>query len=107
MASKKKNPSIRIGAIEYEIKHTDDLRHDDTELMGCIIHTDSTIHLRTGMSDQITPVVLLHEIIHGILSNAGVKKHSEHVIDALAYGLLELERNNPGVLKINLEGLLK
>ena len=62
-----------------------------------IIPAGPTLPVKCNLSDCLTN----HP------SNACAKKHSEHVIDALAYGLLELERNNPGVLKINLEGLLK
>jgi hypothetical protein len=100
---------IRIGAIEYDVKHTEDLKTEegDADLMGCIRHLECEIHLRTGMKTQISRAVLLHEIVHGMLSQAGVQDHSEHAIDAIAFGLLELERNNPNLVKFNLDGFLE
>lgn len=36
-------------------------------------------------------------------ATAGTQEHSEQVIDAIAFGLFELARNNPRLLKINFE----
>lgn len=95
---------IRIGPIEYEISKTPELQDDGRELSGAIIYHLASIQLLDGLSDQMTHVVLLHELLHGIMHQAGIENHSEGLIEALAYGLLDLARNNPTFLSFDFRG---
>ena len=49
---------------------------------------------------QTMIVTLLHEIIHGILYQAGYNSHNENEIDALAYGLYSVLKNNSELVKL-------
>lgn len=53
------------------------------------------IHLCEGMAHQRRVVVLMHEVIHGILSNAGLDDHDEQMVEALAVGLVDVLQRNP------------
>jgi hypothetical protein len=98
---------LRLGPIRYDVEHVVNLKDGDTELMGCILYQEGKIYLRKNMGKQMSKAVFLHEIVHGILNQAGTQEHSEQVIDAIAFGLLDLSRNKPGFIKINFEGYVE
>lgn len=92
-------PSVKIGPMRYPISEVDDLHDFDgdkrIDLWGHIKHSNTQIELRSSLSDQRKLQVLWHEILHGILSDAGYGEHNEQHLDALATGLIQLLRDNP------------
>lgn len=91
---------IKIGPIRYAVEDITDLKSDaGTDLLGQIIYHQATIKLEADQHPQVKRIVLLHEIIHGILNNAGFQKHSEAVIDAIATGLMALIDDNPHLMR--------
>ena len=42
-------------------------------------------------------VTLWHELIHGILENAGIHNHDEQQIDAIAYGIVAVLQAVPAL----------
>ncbi len=98
---------LRIGPIEYEIKREDDLRNGEVELTGQIYYAGCDISIRAGIPDQFARVVLPHEVLHGIMQQSGLDEHPEGFIDAVAFGLLELARNNPQFLSFDFRGLIE
>ena len=92
---------VRIGAIDYEIKivpSTADALQPG--LIGKIDENTQIITLQEG-AEQSMLCTFLHEIVHGILYNAGYGgncEHDERLVDAMAHGLLMLVRDNPTLL---------
>jgi len=91
----KKINSLKIGAIHYTVKYVHDLRRDGQKLDGQIQHSDTKISLDADMNSQATVQVLLHETIHAIFLQIGRQNISEGVVDALAYGVYQVLRDNP------------
>lgn len=88
--------SVRIGGMDYAVEYVQDLHDDTGKLDGRIHHGRTTIQLDAGMSDQGMDQALLHELVHGILTQLGKQKISrdEGLVDALAYSIVQIIRDN-------------
>lgn len=92
--------TVRIGPVAYRICQVHDLMGTDDGgksiwLNGRCRYTSARIELCDELGEQVKPVGLMHEVLHGILEQAGVKEQPEDVIIALGYGLVALLRDNP------------
>jgi hypothetical protein len=97
--------TIRIGGFDYDIVITDGLRSErDERLSGQIACEDLEVRVSADISDRFRPLVLWHEIIHGILQHAGISDHNEQQIEALAYGIMQVLRDNPWLHGADEEG---
>lgn len=88
--------SVRVGAFEYTIRIEDDLKDGSQKLDGWIQHSQTLILLDRSLSAQVMRVTLWHEVLHGIMVQAGhddVLKDPE--IEALAHGIVGVLRDNP------------
>lgn len=90
-------PKVKIGAFDYEVKYDD--RLEENGQLGRINLTKSTIGIRPDMSPDIERMTLLHEVIHGILFQAGYRDMDERAVDLLAHGLVQVAQDNPELLK--------
>lgn len=90
---------IEIGGITYPVECIKDLRDGDTKLDGHTIHRPFSIRLEDKLCEQGKRVVLWHEVLHAIVAQAGIKHRDEYEqpLDALAYGLVQVLRDNPGL----------
>lgn len=93
---------IRIGGIDYEVEEVPNLCTEDgaKRLNGDIFHDRCQIRVDQNLSPQIKSVTVWHEIIHGILTQAGARKQDETQIEALAYGIVQVLRDNPQLLEM-------
>ena len=87
---------IKIGGIDYEVEEVQNLCAEDgiKRLNGHIIYDSCKIKLDAGLNPQVKNVCLWHEILHGILTHAGITDHDEAHIEALSYGLVQVLRDN-------------
>jgi len=94
--------SIKIGAITYEVIVVERLLGDnDKKLDGQITYSIPKIELDSNLSPVMRRQVLWHEIIHGILTQAGRQSEvSEGAVDALAYGIFGVVKDNPGISEV-------
>ena len=82
---------IAIGGHDYTVNLVDSKTTSDGKmLLGNHDARTCTINLDREMSTTRTRETFLHEVIHVILTNAGMQSHDEVVIDATANGLLQL-----------------
>lgn len=89
---------IKIGGIDYrviEVKALIDQDDQDTQLLGEIDYNNCEIRLEQLLNTQIQFQTRWHEVIHAILVQAGFRDHDERMVDALAYGLVQVMRDNP------------
>jgi Zn-dependent peptidase ImmA (M78 family) len=91
--------SIKIGSITYEVRVIERLLGDnDKKLDGQITYSVPKIELDSNLSPVMRRQVLWHEIVHGILTQAGRQDEvSEGAVDALAYGILGVINDNPKI----------
>lgn len=94
--------SIKIGAITYEVIVVERLLGDnDKKLDGQITYSIPKIELDGNLSPVMRRQVLWHEIIHGILTQAGRQDEvSEGAVDALAYGIFGVINGNPAISEV-------
>ena len=93
---------IIIGPQTFEIKIIDDLHDGANSLDGHIVFGKSEIRLDSDLDKFGKLQTTWHEIIHGILSQAGLheiysKQHeiTEQVVEAISYGVLRVLQDNP------------
>lgn len=83
--------TVKIGPITYKVYRAKKVtRRDGQSLDGQIDYGKACITIRKGIDAQVTRLVLWHEIIHGILSNAGMSGQDEQMIEILASGIVDV-----------------
>jgi len=88
---------IKIGATKYRIVTEKNLVGDDglKRLDGHIRYSSSEIKLDADLGPQARRQVIWHEVLHGIMTHAGIETHDEHLIEAISYGLMNVLQDNP------------
>lgn len=89
--------TIKIGALMYQICWKHRPRFNNKFVAGVINYFDQRIDTYVGLSSEAEWVNLWHEIIHGILHNAGIDNHDESMVNALAHGICQILVDNPVV----------
>jgi hypothetical protein len=90
---------VRIGGIDYAIKHVPRLVSADGDLCNglfdsnrSVIELNSENELSQGRIEQ----VLIHEILHGIVFTTGLNLEDEEItVNVLAKGLYQVIKDNP------------
>ena len=95
---------IKIGPVGYKVIEKDDLHFVDGDgkksgLHGHILWSEAEIRVAGDQSEQVKVVTVWHEVIHGILNNAGINDHPEQVVLALGFGIVQLIRDNPDLIR--------
>jgi hypothetical protein len=85
---------IRIGGTDYALSEIADLRDGDLDLNGHITYNDQTINIEAKMSPHVKWLTVWHEVLHGILSHAGIDEQDEQTVLALGYGITQVLRDN-------------
>ncbi|HNB50334.1 MAG TPA: hypothetical protein PK530_00245 [Anaerolineales bacterium] len=98
--------AVKIGALVYAVEYIERLVSVDksTKLNGNILYNPCLIRVEAESDEQIQAVTVLHEILHGLLTQAGRDEHEEKDVEVLAYGLFDVLRSNPTLLEW-LEGI--
>ncbi len=97
--------SVKVGGVQYRIVYISDLRDDDGKLDGRIHHGKAVIQVEDEQSQHGKSQTILHEIVHAIHTQMGRPKLSkdEGYVDALAYGIYQVLRDNPGLVRMILK----
>ena len=95
--------NIRIGAIDYPVTYKRDLHNDGRRLDGHITYCPYSIQLDEDLGHQGTQTVLWHEIIHGIVVHAGRPPMDNEIVEMLAYGIVQVLRDNPELARLSKE----
>lgn len=95
---------VQIGPISYTVKEVDDLHTTDADgkkkwLHGHIVYDDAKINVANDQCDDMKVATIWHEILHGMLDQAGIDDHPEALIRMLGYGLVRLLRDNPDLVQ--------
>jgi hypothetical protein len=84
--------------MRYQIEIREDLRDGPTDLDGWIQWGQLRILIDKDLADDKKQVILWHEILHGILEQAG-HAQNEDALDALAYGIVQVVDDNPEIIR--------
>ena len=93
---------VRVGAINYQVEIYQDADLEKilkSPLIGACWYRLAKIGVAAGTSEQVLPAVLIHELIHAILDQAGVTKQDEQMVIALSYGLVQMLQDNPELVE--------
>jgi hypothetical protein len=98
--------SVKIGGVRHRVIYAKNLTSDDGRpLDGQIDHGAALISIKANMDKQVQVQTLLHEILHSIEAQTG-RRHElkEPMIDALAYGIYQVMRDNPELVRMITKG---
>jgi hypothetical protein len=88
--------SVKIGPLVYDMR--EEARLTAMGLYGQLVRTESAIELLPDLPPGMQEITIWHEIVHEILEQIGVKGE-ETVINRLAYGIVGVLKDNPGLVK--------
>ena len=85
---------FRIGAVDYEIKEVADLHDKGEELLGCVTYDDCLIRIDSALSDERKRNIIIHELLHAMLYEAGYDEQDEELVRRLGNVLAQVLRDN-------------
>lgn len=86
--------AVRIGPYSYAVSVEEKVLGDrNEELYGHILYGPQKIVIQSGLSEERTLAVFVHEVLHGVSEYMGVGL-SEKQVGRLAVGLVTLLRDN-------------
>ena len=88
---------VTVGPITYEVKEVDEIREGSAVFDGMIYYNEARIEIAKGLDHQFAQVVVMHEVAHALLKHAG-QANDEKLVTALGYALVDLIRQNPGLI---------
>lgn len=91
--------TVKIGAKVYKVQQNVSRLFLGNGVSGEIDYSEQEIRLRSDGCSVHRESVFLHEIIHGIVDNAGYTDHDEGMISRIALGLHAFIVDNPGVFE--------
>lgn len=92
--------TIQIGPMTFTIKEIRNLNDTAHDLNGSVDLSECVIKVREGIDPQVKFETIWHEAIHVILEQAGIPNHKEKIVTALAYGIINLLKQNPGMVSV-------
>lgn len=92
--------TIRIGLLDYEIRHTNGLSGANeegkyTRYHGRVYYDDQVIEVEEQASAARQWATLWHETIHVLLEQAGIEEAHEQIVTVLGYGIPAVLQANP------------
>lgn len=87
---------VQLGPVRYTVERVPsvDDSSDGGLKVGQIRFAEARIVILDRLPDDRALVTLWHELVHGLFEVAGQDNDDEGLVDALAYGLVDLFRNN-------------
>jgi uncharacterized tellurite resistance protein B-like protein len=87
------NTTFRIGSNEYSVSLIEGLR-DKYDLYGHVRYPENTIEIDADLAQDRKDNVLVHEILHAVLYEAGYDEHEEELVRRAANVLHGVLREN-------------
>src|SRR5699024_3000159 len=75
--------SFRIGSVDYAVKEVEGLHDSGQELLGWIAYCDTLIRIDSDVSEGRKKNVLIHELLHAMLYEAGYDEQEEEMVRRL------------------------
>lgn len=108
MTKKKSLDNLKIGSTNYNIREVPDLHHVNKKGRKQILHGEcrelgSIILVNADDSPDNKIVTLYHEAFHAILNQGNYAEHDETTLILLSFGLVNLLRDNPDLVRVTLK----
>lgn len=105
---------VRIGSLTYAVAQRDNLTLDGQPQAALIHYMKGLIEINGGdTAPEYRRFLLWHEIVHGLLRQAGYPAwkvsasgklrdgHNEKLIDVIAFGIMRVLQDNPALREIS------
>lgn len=96
---------LKLGSLDYAIQFVETVINDGeaTTYLGQNDPTRLEIQVINDRPKPFQRIVLAHEIVHAIYTNAGRQEQPEDDVDMLAFGLVEFLRRNSQIVRFLME----
>lgn len=74
---------INICGVKYKIVQLEDVDNNPS-CLGLCIYKDSLIQLKQGLSFERKKQILIHELLHAMMYEAGYEEHDEGLVNNLS-----------------------
>jgi len=74
-------------------------RRESKRISGNCTYGQREIAIDPSIHEEEKKGVMMHEIVHSILYQAGILDHNEATLDVLAYGFLSIVRGNKDLIR--------
>jgi hypothetical protein len=94
--------TLKVGGLNYAVKVVKDLHHPvdaEVRLDGVIQFHSTSISLDANQNEQAMILALIHEMVHAMYIHIGKGDHDESEVDAMAYQLIGVVKDNPDLFK--------
>ncbi|MBT0903998.1 hypothetical protein Si068_01085 [Streptococcus infantarius subsp. infantarius] len=93
---------IKVCGMLYTLKIQEHFKayDDDRNLWGYCDYEQQTIYIRESLSEQKKKQVLIHELTHAILHEAGYKEQDEDLVNRFSIILHQVVIDNPNVFSV-------
>lgn len=92
---------VRIGGIDYAIKHVPRLISADGDLCNGIFNSNRCVielNQEQDVAGERIAQTLLHEVLHGVIYTTGLNLEDEEItVNVLAKGLYQVIKDNPAL----------
>ncbi|GEQ04525.1 hypothetical protein EKQ61_06215 [Staphylococcus gallinarum] len=75
--------NIDVCGVKYKIVQIEDVDNDPS-CLGLCIYKDSLIQLKQGLSFERKKQILIHELLHAMMYEAGYEEHDEILVGNLS-----------------------
>ncbi|MCK1248878.1 phage protein [Streptococcus pseudoporcinus] len=91
---------IQVAGMIYIVKVQEHFKayDDDRNLWGYCDYEQQIIYIRESLSKQKKRQVLIHELTHAILNEAGYKEQDEELVNRFSIVLHQVLMENPQIL---------
>src|SRR5690554_398632 len=86
--------TFRIGSVDYSIKEVEGLHDPGQELLGSVTYHDTLIRIDSESDDSRKKDVLIHELLHAMLYEAGYDEQDEELVRRLGNVLTQVLIDN-------------
>ena len=93
---------IKVCGMTYTLKIQEHFKayDDDRNLWGYCDYEQQIIYIRASLSEQKKKQVLIHELTHAILHEAGYKEQDEDLVNRFSIILHQVVIDNPDIFSV-------
>lgn len=86
--------TFRIGSVDYNVEEVADLHDKGQELLGWVTYHDTLIRIDSEVSNGRKKNVLIYELLHAMLYEAGYDEQDEEMVRRLGNVLTQVLTDN-------------
>ena len=87
--------NFKVGGINYQVKEVEYVEiNENKNYLGSCTHSTATIEILKSLSKDRKEQVLVHELVHAILNEAGYDEHDEDLVNRFGIVLHQFIKDN-------------